>query len=346
MQMKKVSVVVPCYNAGMYLDKCIGQLLRQTIGVENMEIILVDDASTDHGETRRKIMEYEHRYPNTVMAVFLEQNLRQGGARNVGVSCAGGEYLCFCDADDWLLEEALEHSYLAAKKYDADVVEFRGENVTERDAVVELKKGDGDRLKELDTEEKKKEFLLEVTEQITYGSQQKLYRLSMIHEHQIAFAEHLMFEEPSFVVPVRLYERRHYFLDEKLYVWYLSSGSTMRSSWEEKHRWDNLRVWLSLIKDLSARGLLERYAEELEYQFWSWGLGLSLMMLLQKGCILTKEELKLYVDITLQLFPDVRENKYIGYAATAWDYMLLNILDMELTDEQAGLVNQLLKDCM
>ena len=185
-----------------------------------------------------------------------------------------------------------------------------------------------------------------MTEQITYGSQQKLYRLSMIHEHQIAFAEHLMFEEPSFVVPVRLYERRHYFLDEKLYVWYLSSGSTMRSSWEEKHRWDNLRVWLSLIKDLSARGLLERYAEELEYQFWSWGLGLSLMMLLQKGCILTKEELKLYVDITLQLFPDVRENKYIGYAATAWDYMLLNILDMELTDEQAGLVNQLLKDCM
>ncbi len=120
----------------------------------------------------------------------------------------------------------------------------------------------------------------------------------------------------------------------------------MRSSWEEKHRWDNLRVWLCLIKDLSARGLLERYAEELEYQFWSWGLGLSLMMLLQKGCILTKEELKLYVDITLQLFPDVRENKYIGYAATAWDYMLLNILDMELTDEQAGLVNQLLKDCM
>lgn len=344
--MKLVSVVIPCYNAGIYLDKCLNQLLHQTIGMENMEIILVDDASADNGETRRKIIEYERHFPETIVAVFLERNLRQGGARNVGVSCASGEYLCFCDADDWLLEEALEHSYQAAKKHDADVVEFRGENVTERDAFVEAKKGDGSRLIELDTEEKRKAFLLEVTEQITYGSQQKLYRLSMLHEHQITFAEHLMFEEPSFVVPVRLYERKHYFLDEQLYVWYLSSGSTMRSSWEEKHRWDNLRVWLSLVKDLSSRGLLQRYDAELEYQFWSWGLGLSLMMLLQKGCTLTKEELKFYADVTLQLFPDVRRNKYIGYAATAWDYMLLEMLDMEFTDVRAELMNQQLKDCM
>lgn len=344
--MKLVSVVIPCYNAGMYLDKCLHQLLHQTIGMENMEIILVDDASADNGETRRKIMEYEQRFPEIVTAVFLERNMRQGGARNVGVSCAGGEYLCFCDADDWLLEEALEHSYQAAKMYDADVVEFRGENVTERDSFVKIKNGGGSRLIELDTEEKRKEFLLEVTEQITYGSQQKLYRLSMIHEHRIAFAEHLMFEEPSFVVPVRLYEKRHYFLDEQLYVWYLSSGSTMRSAWEKEHRWDNPRVWLSIIEDLFARGFLQRYHSELEYQFWNWGLGLSLMMLLQKGCTLAKEELKFYVDMTLQLFPAIRQNKYIGHAVTAWDYALLEMLDMEFTDETAKHMNRLLKDCM
>ena len=47
--MKKVSVVVPCYNAAEYLDQCLRQLLCQTIGIEDMEIILVDDASTDGG---------------------------------------------------------------------------------------------------------------------------------------------------------------------------------------------------------------------------------------------------------------------------------------------------------
>lgn len=49
--MKKVSVVVPCYNAAVYLDKCMEYLLKQTIGIDNIEIILVDDASTDNGAT-------------------------------------------------------------------------------------------------------------------------------------------------------------------------------------------------------------------------------------------------------------------------------------------------------
>ena len=120
----------------------------------------------------------------------------------------------------------------------------------------------------------------------------------------------------------------------------------MRSDWEKTHRWDNPRVWLSLMEDLSARGLLEKYYPELEYQFWNWGLGLSLMMLLQKGCALQKEELQFYVDMTLKLFPDIRKNGYMNYAATAWDYALLELLDMELTDGQAGFINQFLRECM
>lgn len=77
--MKKVSVVVPCYNAAKYLRKCVEYLLHQTIGIENIEIILVNDASTDDGETWELITEYEIRYPDTIIAVCLEQNLRQGG---------------------------------------------------------------------------------------------------------------------------------------------------------------------------------------------------------------------------------------------------------------------------
>lgn len=92
---KKVSVVVPCYNAARYLKKCTEYLLCQTIGIENMEVILVDDASTDDGETWKVITEFEARYPDSILAVSLGQNMRQGGARNVGVSYASGEYLVF-----------------------------------------------------------------------------------------------------------------------------------------------------------------------------------------------------------------------------------------------------------
>lgn len=83
--MKRVSVVVPCYNASLYLHKCIDHLLHQTIGLENMEIILVDDASTDDGRTWKIITDYEKQYPDAIIAIHLEENLRQGGARNVGV---------------------------------------------------------------------------------------------------------------------------------------------------------------------------------------------------------------------------------------------------------------------
>ena len=132
----KISVIVPVYNKEAYLRECVDSILSQDY--QNMEVILVDDASTDNGATRDLIVDYEQRFPDTIMAVFLEQNLRQGGARNVGVSYAGGEYLTFCDADDWILKETLEHCYRAAKEYNADVVEFNRINVGERDISVEL----------------------------------------------------------------------------------------------------------------------------------------------------------------------------------------------------------------
>ena len=343
--MKKVSVVVPCYNAAKYLNKCVEQLLRQTIGIENVEIILVNDASTDDGETWGLITEYESRYPDTVMAISLEQNMRQGGARNVGVSYAGGEYLIFCDADDWLLEEALEHCYQAAKEYDADVVEFTGKNVTERDCTVVLEKGSESRLIEPKTDEERKDFLLKVSDDISYGSQTKLYRLSMLLENHIAFVEHRIFEEPSFVVPVRLYEKRHYFLDECLYVWYLSHGSTLRSDWGE-HKWDNPKVWMHLMDDVAQRGLLQNYYEEMEFLFFNWGYSLSIKMLLQRGYVLTREEIDFLINMTLTLFPNVRENRYAKNIAEGsfWHHLLLKLLDIRLTDESAQLTNALLRE--
>lgn len=158
--MKKVSVIVPCYNAALYLDKCMEHLLKQTIGINNIEIILVDDASTDNGATWKIIMKYEQLYPDAIIAIPLEQNLRQGGARNVGLVYAGGEYLMFCDADDWLAPEAMEHLYKRAKEYDADVVQFQMKEVRDRtnDSHSDVEEGKESYLLELNEEETRKSF--------------------------------------------------------------------------------------------------------------------------------------------------------------------------------------------
>ena len=342
--MKKVSVVVPCYNAAKYLKKCVEHLLCQTIGIENIEIILVNDASTDDGETWKLIMDYEAQYPDTIIAVCLEQNLRQGGARNVGVSYASGEFLIFCDADDWLLEETLEHCYDAAKEYDADVVEFFIKNVYDHERSVPLEKGGKSYLIELDTMEQRKGFLLDIGEQLSLGSQKKLYRLSLIRENHITFVEHRIFEEPSFMLPVRLYEKRHFFLNERLYICYLSPGSTMRSDWGE-HKWDNPKVWMHLISDLDEREFLQKYYDEIEFLFFNWGFVLSIKMMLQRGYELTKEELAFLINMTVSLFPNVRGNRYVKniVAESFLHHLIFILLDTRLTEESVSLANELLR---
>lgn len=340
--MKKVSVVVPCYNAASYLGKCIEHLVGQTIGIADIEVILVDDASTDHGATSEIIMKYEQEYQDTVIAVFLEENMRQGGARNIGISYASGEYLIFCDADDWLMPEALEHLYEAAQEYDADVVEFLIKDVRDHEIEVDIiEKGNGSFFVEIDTEEMRKKFLVHVDDILSLGSQKKLYKLSMLKENQIRFVEHRIFEEPSFVVPVRLLEKRHYFLDEALYICYFSPGSSVRGDWGE-HKWDNPHVWLHLMNDLKSRGLFQKYYSELEYLFMKWAFGLSIRMVLQKGYVLTKDELVFLIDMVMKIFPDGRNNRYLKKEQGGWDSLMLTVLDLDITDESMKVINEIL----
>lgn len=341
--MKTISVVVPCYNVSQYLGKCVKQLLDQTIGQDAIEIILVDDASTDHGATWNVIMEYEQKFPETIIAVSLTQNMRQGGARNIGVSYASGEYLMFCDADDWLLEGALERCYDVARQYDADVVEFPEKSVRERWYIGSVEKGDRSRFIEIDTVDRRKEFLLCSSGGLTYGSQRKLYRRSMIVENHIVFAEHLILEEPSFTLPVRLYERRHYFLDEKLYVYYVSPGSTLRSEWKEDEKLGNMNVWIRIVDDVMKRGLLSQYFQEIEFMFLEWGLGLSISMLLKKGYLLTKQELSFFVGVTWEKFPHIRQNKYLEKRSNAYIILLLKLLELDITEESVQAINDVLK---
>lgn len=113
----KVSVIVPVYNAEPFLDACLEHLLEQTYS--NMEVILVDSCSTDASLEVCKT--YESRYENVKVAA-LPENLGPGAARNMGLELATGEYVCFCDADDYFHTDAVEKLLGVLKKTDADYV--------------------------------------------------------------------------------------------------------------------------------------------------------------------------------------------------------------------------------
>ena len=310
-----------------------------------MEIILIDDASTDDGATLGLLTAYEEKYPDTILVIALEENMRQGGARNIGISYAGGEYLVFCDADDWLAYRALEILYRTAVQYDADVVEYRYKVVSDdTETGEEIEQGNGSYLKELWDEETKRKTLMASTDEFSLGCMRKFYKASLIKDNQIRFAQRLICEEPSFTLPVRLYEKVHVFVDAKLYFYLQTHNSTVHRNWDA-HKWDNARVWLLLIEDLKERGLFERCRAELECMFYDWGFGLSISMLIQKGYTLTAEEMSFLKDMLLHLFPDILQNKYVMEKEEEFDRILKTILKVELTPGNVWGLNQALKKC-
>lgn len=92
----KVSVVVPIFNIFPYLEDCINSILEQTY--DNIEIVLVDDGSTD--DSGRLCEEYSEKYENII--VVHQVNAGLGMARNTGIRNAKGDYICFVDGDDYI----------------------------------------------------------------------------------------------------------------------------------------------------------------------------------------------------------------------------------------------------
>ena len=114
----KVSVVVPVYNTGKYVDECAPSLLGQSLPADEYEVIYVDDGSTDDTLTRLEKIAAGH----LNVQVHTRPNSGWPGAAQSRHRHAKGEYIQFVDHDDMLGPEALERLYEHAKRNDADVV--------------------------------------------------------------------------------------------------------------------------------------------------------------------------------------------------------------------------------
>ena len=126
--MVKVSVILPIYNVGMYLDDAFLSLIHQTL--DDIEIIAVNDGATDNSQ------EYIDKYISIDSRIKCIKQSNQGlsGARNTGMKHIQGEYVYFMDSDDILASDALETCYNYAKKNDADVCIFDAEIFYEKSA--------------------------------------------------------------------------------------------------------------------------------------------------------------------------------------------------------------------
>jgi hypothetical protein len=114
-----VSVVVPVYNPGEYFHRCVKSLLGQTMPTTHLEVIFVDDGSTDDSAAQLDALAASNGH---VRVIHQENSLWPGRPRNVGMAAAQRDYVFFCDADDWLAANALESLHGHAVEWGSDIV--------------------------------------------------------------------------------------------------------------------------------------------------------------------------------------------------------------------------------
>ena len=114
--MPKVSVIIPVHNMYDYMDKCLDSVRQQTL--EDIEIILVENASTDRSQ--EKCQEYAQKDPRIKFIHLDVGDLAH--ARNQGLMLATAEYVAFLDSDDYVARERYEEHYTFAKEHNLDIV--------------------------------------------------------------------------------------------------------------------------------------------------------------------------------------------------------------------------------
>ncbi|MDO4741654.1 MAG: glycosyltransferase [Eubacteriales bacterium] len=114
--MIRVSVIIPVYNCEAFLPACIDSLRAQTL--EEMEFIFVCDGSPDHS---LEILRAAQAQDARVRVIAFEKNRGVSAARNAGIEAAQGEYVGFCDGDDFIEPQMYARLYGIAKERDADV---------------------------------------------------------------------------------------------------------------------------------------------------------------------------------------------------------------------------------
>ncbi len=112
---KKLSLIIPVYNTAEYLEKCIRSAMDQTY--KNIEIICVDDGSSDGSETiLDRLAEEDSR-----VIVIHQKNAGESAARNVGINLISGDYFGFMDCDDWIEPDMYERLIDSLEKNEVDI---------------------------------------------------------------------------------------------------------------------------------------------------------------------------------------------------------------------------------
>lgn len=240
-----ISIIIPVYNTGQYLDKCMESICAQTY--RNIEMILVDDGATDGSGAKCD----EWAAKDARVRVVHKQNGGLSDARNAGLNVATGEYIGFVDSDDWIEPDMYKFLYDNAVELDADIVEcsfWKTYETKEKPA-----RGAYGKTRVFGREEA--QIMLMQDRIVRNYVWSKLYRRELMEG--IAFPVGKVFEDILFTYKV--YDKAEHvaFCPEPKYHYVIRGGSITSKRYEIKNNLDYLEALDTKMKEMIGRGYPE-----------------------------------------------------------------------------------------
>ena len=238
----KVSVIIPVYNVESYLNEALSSLTSQTL--DDIEIIAVNDGSSDHSEQILK--QYQERY--SYFSYYNQPNQGQSSARNHALKYAKGDYIYFMDSDDIVNTDMLRCCYEYAQQTQADFIFFDGDKLMEEDAkpvawnykrthlVEENTKYDGETLLNLMLDTRKHSCVVWLL----------FIRRDFLERIGLRFYEGIIHEDELFTTILTLSSDNIYCLKRTLVTHRIRQASTMGISYSKR----NLNCYLTVADQL------------------------------------------------------------------------------------------------
>ena len=274
MPQPKVSIIVPVYNVEQYLDRCISSLRNQSL--EDIEIILVDDSSTDSSPAICDRASQE----DSRIKVIHKENQGAGMARNAALKIATGEYIGFADSDDYVEKDMYKVLLEKAEKYSSDLVlsgvMFVDGNMFGKDGDVALKTY-FEKDTHFETGEELKKLRMGIVgalpddpDDSKYGMSiwKNLFRRDVIEENNIVFESEreMLSEDALFMIDYISCIKKATGIKEAFYN-YCRNGESISKSYK-KDRFEKSLVFVNEVEKSFKKDIDPEEYQVYVYRFW------------------------------------------------------------------------------
>lgn len=305
----KISVVVPCYNVEKYIDRCLDSITRQTIGMDVLEIILINDCSTD--DTYSHLREFESKYPENTILVDQEEHYGVSAARNIGLEYASGEYITYIDSDDFVADCMIERMVDVIIKEKCDMVEC---DYTKFERLEECGLTGDDTVKVYDfanDNDARRDYI--VNNSLKCALWGRLYNTNFIKENNILCPDGLLYEDVYFTGIAMFLYKKACRISETMYYYFSNSTGIIQSSANKKIREEAIVIRM-MLEELDNKkvldDILETFYDELEYYCFRKSFCDPISMLSLYNLDDYSEDTLYFRNNILELFPNVAKNKY------------------------------------